>query len=138
MFNYALAGLDAKRTSMAWNLGAMAAETPQSSTSAVDVSGIVNNATNTDLASTGGQGLYTKTQGVGRLSYQIVFGLVGIGVLIAIIVKGFQFAMASAADRDEKKKSFIRVAIGSTIVFCATGIATMLATFGNNLFTATN
>ena len=131
MFNYALAGLDAKLTTALWNLSPMAAAEGEGATN-INVAGVIENAGNSLDA--GGTELYNKTQGIGRLSYQIVFGLVGIGVLIAIIVKGFQFAMASAADRDEKKKSLIRVAIGATIVFCATGIATMLARFGNGLF----
>lgn len=128
-----LTAIDAKLTSMMWRLGAMAGE--GETAGGISVNDIVTNATSSEkMKASGGESLYNTTQNFGSLGYQIVFGIVSIGVLIAIVIKGFEFAMATAADRDEKKKSLARVAIGGLIVFSATGIALMLAKFGGNMF----
>ncbi len=127
-----LLAIDAKLTTTMWKMGVMAAEA--TATESTNISDIVKKAKDSNLSTGQGKALYDKTQDVGQLGYQIVFGIVTIGVLIAIVLKGFQFAMATAADRDEKKKSLAHVAIGGLIVFAATGIATTLAKFGADIF----
>lgn len=100
----------------------------------LDVSTILNDATNEANGAAAGQPFLTKVRAFGATVMVCVFIVAIIGIAILFMVRGLQFGFSNEQTRTVSKGNVIAVAVGALIIGSAVSIVIFVSGIGTNLF----